>query len=64
MLEYFKSEAYLEREARARLNYKKPEEKVAIIYRDKGSGQFDDSMENEENIGQIKKWWRWLWNKQ
>ena len=58
LLDYFKSDNYLEREARQRLNYKKPGEEVVFVFRDKESKINKESQ--EEKISNFQKWWNWL----
>jgi cell division protein FtsB len=57
---YFKNPAYLEREARLKLNYKRPGENVVFVYR-------NQSLQNQaENSNSIKpspvlpNWQKWL----
>jgi cell division protein FtsB len=58
--EYFKSEAFLERQARVKLNYKLPGEQVVFVYDAVASSQpetFTDMLKRMENY---KKWWYFL----
>ena len=59
MLDYFKSDSYLEREARERLNYKKPDEQAVFIFREKdGPVLLEESI---ENLSYPQRWWKWIW---
>lgn len=62
LLDYFKSDSYREREARSRLNYKKPGEEVVFIFREKSDGKVEE-VEIQKNLSNIEKWWKWLFNK-
>ncbi len=70
MMEYFKNESYLEKEARLKLNLKKPGEKVVIL-----SDSFPDTQPALENGGENSqnnestvetanywKWWEYFFN--
>lgn len=46
---YLQSDAYLERQARIQLNYKKPDERVVYVYRNPGA-----KIQNNDNVA-IKK---------
>ena len=60
LLDYFKSDNYLEREARERLNYKKPGEEVVFVFRDKEKKTAEEE-ETKEELSNPRKWWKWLW---
>lgn len=63
---YFKSEAYLERQARLKLNYKKPDEKVVYVY------PKPDALVKPNSAAEAKKennffsnfeaWFNYLWS--
>lgn len=58
--EYFRSDSFLERQARLKLNYKLPDEKVVFVYDVAASGQqwtFQDELRVMENY---RKWWYYL----
>lgn len=56
--EYLKSPAYLERQARIKLNFKKPDEKVVFVYQKPYSLNPTASTAAENDY---KSWWRnWL----
>jgi len=58
---YLSSDAYLERQARLKLNYKYPDENVAFVYQDK-SVKTDSNPDQTESGTQISIWKRlWLW---
>ena len=59
-LKNFENPAFLEREARLKLNYKHQDEQVAFVYRET-SKPVSQSFENNSNpIPIYKKWWRYL----
>lgn len=65
LLDYFKSDYYREKEARLRLNYKKPDEKAAFVYREKNATIINSSSEEQElNLSNPQKWWKWLLSKE
>ena len=63
LIDYYKNESNLEKEARVRLNLKKEEEKVVIILPQATSAsKFDESISgaggvNFENLPNYKQWW-------
>ena len=61
--EYLSSPTYLERQARLKLNYKKPDEKVVFVYRNPYNQRPDESVGNLEHG--VSSWWQrlWLWVK-
>lgn len=69
LMDYFKKESYLEKEARLKLNLKKPEEKVVIIseedtrYEEVDNDDSQDSISNDlEEINsprQDSNFWKW-----
>ncbi|MBI2063680.1 MAG: septum formation initiator family protein [Candidatus Yanofskybacteria bacterium] len=71
--DYLKSNAYLERQARLKLNYKKPDEKVVFVYRKTGEtmllSQTDLSVGQAQKffesklMANLKSWWGYLINK-
>ena len=61
LISNFNSQAFLEREARSRLNYKKQGEEVVFVYRDSVSDTA--SLSEKFSLGSLsyyKKWWRWM----
>lgn len=62
LLDYFKSDSYREREARLRLNYKKPDEQAVFIYRDENAKVPEEKSPEPEQSNPVK-WWRWVWQK-
>lgn len=58
--EYSKSEAFLEKQLRLKLNYKKPDENVVFVYRTgQSSDQTTDSNDaQEKGLRGWLKWWR------
>lgn len=64
--DYFKSTAYLEREARLKLNYKKPGESVAFVYKNQHAqdpAKPDDATELPTTLPNWQKWLNYLLNK-
>ena len=64
--DYLQSDAYLERQARLKLNYKKPNEKVVYVYtRENGNktepknADVDGAIESKLNQN-LKLWWGYL----
>jgi cell division protein FtsB len=55
---YAKTSAYLERQARLKLNYKMPDEKVVFVYEKTASSQ-PESL--EEKIGQMENYQKWFY---
>ncbi len=62
-LDYFKTPAFLEKEARLNLNYKAQGEEVVFIYKDKNTQKEPDSVNLEKLLEQqpnYKKWFLYL----
>ncbi len=64
-LAYFQTPAFLEKEARLKLNYKAQGEEVVFIYKDKNikTDKVSDSVSFEELLGEMpnyKKWFLYL----
>jgi cell division protein FtsB len=61
LMDYFKKESYLEKEARLKLNLKKPEEKVVIILeRDSLYKEVDNNgNQGDIDIPQDSNFWKW-----
>ena len=60
---YFASDAYLERQARIKLNYKLPDEQVAFVYKDTSVKVASPSKEFQAQLAEMpnwKKWWYYL----
>ena len=60
---YFSSNAYLERQARLKLNYKLPDEEVAFVYKDtsvKTSAPVPEFKAHMSEMPNWKKWWYYL----
>lgn len=58
---YFSSDAYLERQARLKLNYKMPDEQVAFVYPASSSAPIKAA--SQKNISNWQKWWYYLLDK-
>ena len=70
--DYLKSDAYMERQARLKLNYKKPDEKVVYIYQKTAETQNEEETQNDLGLNKIlenkvimnlKNWLRYLVSK-
>ncbi len=62
-LAYFQTPAFLEKEARLKLNYKAQGEEVVFIYKDKNVKKASESVSFEELLGKMpnyKKWFLYL----
>jgi len=60
---YFASDAYLERQARLKLNYKFADEQVAFVYKDTSVKVSSPSPEFKTQLAEMpnwKKWWYYL----
>ncbi|MBP9822482.1 MAG: septum formation initiator family protein [Candidatus Pacebacteria bacterium] len=60
---YFASDAYLERQARLKLNYKLSDEHVAFVYKDKSVKVASSSVDFKNKLAEMpnwKKWWYYL----
>jgi cell division protein FtsB len=57
---YFKSPAFLEKQARMKLNYKSPDEEVAFIFRDPNSKPEADTGDWLEREPNYRKWWYYI----
>jgi len=70
LLDYFKSPAYLEREAKLKLNVRKPDENVVFMYRpdaDIEISAMGHSFNKQDNFGagttNFEKWMRYLFKR-
>lgn len=61
--EYFKSPAFLERQARLKLNYKEPGEEVVFIYNSTASSQPEAPGKRIKAMANYRKWWQYLLGK-
>ena len=57
---YIKNPAYLEQEARIRLNYKIEGEEVAFVYPDKKEGNTATAIEGLSSAPNYLKWWHYV----
>ena len=60
---YFASDAYLERQARLKLNYKLQDEHVAFVYKDAEAKKVSPEPKIKDKISEMpnwKKWWYYL----
>jgi len=63
-LAYFKSSAYLEKEARMKLNYKAPDEKVVFVLKDRNTNTVTTNSSGPLlNLSNYQKWWNYLLGK-
>ncbi len=58
-LDYFKTPAFLEREARLKLNYKSQGEEAVFIYKDKNTKKALESISFEELLGKLPNYKKW-----
>ncbi len=58
-LAYFKTPAFLEKEARLKLNYKAQGEEVVFVYKDKNAKKVSDSISFEELLGKLPNYKKW-----
>ena len=68
LIDYYKNESNLEKEARVRLNLKKEGEKVVIILpqatsTDKNSETISQSFDDIGNLPNYKQWWYYFFSK-
>lgn len=59
-LDYFKTPAFLEKEARLKLNYKAQGEEVVFIYKDKSAKKVSDSISFEKLLARMPNYKKWL----
>lgn len=57
LLGYFQKESFKEKEARAKLNFKKPGEKVIILAPSEEAPVKEEELQEEEKISNPRKWW-------
>ena len=57
---YFKSPEFLEKEAKARLNYKLPDENVVFVFRNLNSKSVVETGKNIDQAPNYKKWWYYI----
>ncbi len=60
LLGYFQKESFKEKEARAKLNFKKPGEKVIILTPSEEEPMTEEELQKEEEISNIQKWWNYF----
>lgn len=56
---YFGSDAYLERQARLKLNYKLPDEQVAFVYKDTSEKKLAPAEEFKASLSSMPNWKKW-----
>jgi len=63
--DYLKSNAYLERQARLKLNYKKPDENVFFVYQKQAVPTEEAGITQSQDgfVAKLKKWWNNLFQK-
>ena len=59
-LAYFQTPAFLEKEARLKLNYKAQGEEVVFIYKDKNAKKASESVSFEELLGRMPNYKKWV----
>lgn len=66
LLDYFKSRSYLEREAKIKLNVRRPDENVVFIYEDEKENKMKDEKEKAslglEGLTNFEKWLKYLFD--
>ncbi|OGM98482.1 MAG: hypothetical protein A2915_00780 [Candidatus Yanofskybacteria bacterium RIFCSPLOWO2_01_FULL_41_34] len=60
-LNYFQTPAFLEKEARLKLNYKVQGEEVVFVYRDKNVKKESDPINFEELLSKMPNYKKWFW---
>ena len=63
--DYMKSNAYLERQARLKLNYKKPDEKVIFVYQNSNAKVQNNNVKtgkilDSKLLVNLKEWWKFF----
>ncbi len=58
--DFLKSDAYLERQARLKLNYKKPDENAVFVYKNQYNQISNDESKKNTAPGASKNWQKWL----
>lgn len=57
--DFLHSDAYLERQAREKLNYKKPDEEVVLIYKDQTPSKSDENLVKKGSwLARIMGWFK------
>lgn len=56
---YFSSNAYLERQARLKLNYKLPDEQVAFVYKDTSVKTASKTSGVKDQLAEMPNWQKW-----
>lgn len=56
---YLNSDAYFERQAKLKLNYKKPDEKVVYVYTTKTQNRAETLKKSQTTQGALKNWQKW-----
>lgn len=66
LLDYFKSRSYLEREAKLKLNVRRPDENVVFIYKDDKENAMNDEnsqgFSGLEGLTNFEKWLKYLFD--
>lgn len=60
LLSYFQKDSFLELEARAELNFKKPEEKVIILTPSEEVSITEGESREEKEMSNLEKWWKYF----
>ncbi len=60
LLNYFQKESFKEKEARAKLNFKKPDEKVIILTPSEEEPIAEDKFQEEKTTSNSQKWWNYF----
>mgnify|MGYP001571994169 FL=1 len=66
LLDYFKSRSYLEREAKIKLNVRRPDENVVFIYEDEKANTAEEEKNGNfsglKDLTNFEKWLKYLFN--
>lgn len=59
-ISYMSDPAFLEKQARIKLNYKAPDEEVVFVYTDNSAKMSSSSKDIDQNSPNYLKWWRYI----
>ena len=60
LLDYFQKESFKEKEARAKLNFKKPDEKVIILTPSEEEPTEEGKSQEEKTVSNSQRWWNYF----
>ncbi|HYU65041.1 MAG TPA: septum formation initiator family protein [Candidatus Paceibacterota bacterium] len=61
--DYFKSDSFLEQQARLKLNFKNADENVVFVYPSSTSAQNTKPSAENSNLANYQKWWYYIMSK-